>query len=242
MNVLAFGAHPDDVEYYCAGTLARYAQAGARVTICVVTDGRAHPHGDPEQIAALRKAEALASAGLIGAELNWLGLPDSALYPDLATRYRFMDAIRAADPDIIITHPPQDYHTDHIHTSQLTLEAVQMASVANHPSDYAPLSGKPIPVAFMAAEDGLNFIPEDYVDISAVWEVKRSMLLAHRTQYLPGPPYDASQVQEPLDGYAMFRTTRVIAEFYGLACQTTYAEGFRWWRAANRIVPGRFLP
>jgi LmbE family N-acetylglucosaminyl deacetylase len=242
MNVLAIGAHPDDIEYYCAGTLARYSQAGARVVICVVTDGRAHPVGEPEQIAALRKDEAQASAHLIHAELSWLGLPDGTLYPDLSTRYRFMDAIRAANPDIIITYPPEDYHADHVNTNRLTLEAVQMASVANHPSAYAPLPQKDIPVAFMAAEAGINFIPEDYVDISNVWELKRNMLRQHRTQYLPGPSYDASQVQEPLERYEMFHATRVMAEFYGLSCHVAYAEGFRWWRAANRMVPRRLLP
>jgi N-acetylglucosamine malate deacetylase 1 len=67
MNVLAIGAHPDDVDFCCGGTLIRLAQAGHRVVICVVTDGRAPPLGDPEQVAARRRQEAQRSAALAGA-------------------------------------------------------------------------------------------------------------------------------------------------------------------------------
>ena len=66
MNVLAIGAHPDDLEAFCGGTLARYAQNGDNVIMCVVTDGRGRPSGNPEQIVQIRKREAQASADIIG--------------------------------------------------------------------------------------------------------------------------------------------------------------------------------
>jgi len=67
MNILAFGAHGDDLEEFCGGTLALYARSGHHVVMCVVTDGRGRPQGDPAQITALRRDEAQASADVIGA-------------------------------------------------------------------------------------------------------------------------------------------------------------------------------
>ncbi|MEP7294165.1 MAG: PIG-L family deacetylase, partial [Chloroflexota bacterium] len=101
VNVLAFGAHGDDLEMFCGGTLARRAERGDRVFMCVVTDGRGRPKGDPDQIAAIRKKEAQASADVIGAELVWLGIPDGDLKVDDATRHLFIETIRRTEPDVI---------------------------------------------------------------------------------------------------------------------------------------------
>src|SRR5690348_10714125 len=108
MNILAIGAHGDDLEEFCGGTLALFSQAGHHVAMCVVTDGRGNPQGDPEQIAAIRKAEAQASADVIGAESVWLAVPDGDLHVDDDTRHLFIETIRTVKPDLIITHPPKD--------------------------------------------------------------------------------------------------------------------------------------
>lgn len=241
MNILAFGAHGDDLEEFCGGTLALYARSGHHVIMCVVTDGRGRPQGDPEQIAAIRKKEAQASADIIGAELVWMAVPDGELRVDDATRHQFIEVIRSAAPDIIITHPPNDYHPDHNATSFLTMDASQVARTTNYRSTLAPIR-KPVPVAFMDSELGIDFVPEDYVDISAVWQIKVDMLLQHRSQHMPGPRYDPDFVMPPDDQNHIVRASRVMSEFRGLACGVTYGEGFRWWRAANRIVPRRLLP
>ena len=241
MNVLAFGAHADDLEAFCGGTLALYARSGHKVVMCVVTDGRGRPQGDPAQIAALRKKEAQASADLIGAELDLLAVPDGELTVNDATRHLFIEAIRRAAPDVIITHSPDDYHPDHNATSQLTMDAAQVARTTNYRSALAPIR-KPVPVAFMDTEFGIDFVPEEYVDISAVWSVKQEMLLQHRSQHMPGPQYDPDFVMPPPEQNAIIRAARVTSEFRGLACGAGYGEGFRWWHAANRIVAKRMLP
>jgi LmbE family N-acetylglucosaminyl deacetylase len=241
MNVLAIGAHPDDIEALCAGTLALYAREGARVVMCIATDGRNHPTGEPDQVAALRRTEAQAAAEVIGAELVWLGMPDGALMVDLEKKAAMIEMILAAQPHIIFTHPPDDYHSDHEATSRLVTAAIQAAWAPPASSGLPPLR-RPVPVAFCATALGINFVPEDYVDISPVWETKMKMLLQHRSQYLPGPSYFPEDVQEPIDQYYVARLTRVMSEFYGLACGAAYAEAFRWWRAADRILPRRLLP
>ena len=122
-NVLAIGAHGDDLELFCGGTLARCAERGDNVFMCVVTDGRGRPQGDPDQIAAIRKAEAQASADVIGAELIWLGIPDGGLMFNEESRHLFIETIRRVKPDLIITHPADDYHPDHKTTSRLVMDA-----------------------------------------------------------------------------------------------------------------------
>jgi LmbE family N-acetylglucosaminyl deacetylase len=241
MNVLAIGAHGDDLEAFCGGTLALYRQAGHRVVMCVVTDGRGRPKGDPDQIAAIRKTEAQAAADLIGAELAWLAVPDGDLGVDEPTRHKLIELIRSVAPDVIITHPPNDYHPDHIATSHLVMDAAQISRTSNYRSNLPPIR-KPVPVAFMDTESGIGFEPEDYVDISTVWDIKVKMLLTHRSQHMPGPAYDPDFVLPPTDQNAIVRAARVMSAFRGLACYATYGEAFRWWRAANRIVARRLLP
>ena len=121
------------------------------------------------------------------------------------------------------------------------MDAAQVARTTNYRSALAPIR-KPVPVAFMDTEFGIDFVPEEYVDISAVWSVKQEMLLQHRSQHMPGPQYDPGFVMPPPDKNAIIRAARVISEFRGLACGAAYGEGFRWWHAANRIVAKRMLP
>ncbi len=89
---------------------------------------------------------------------------------------------------------------------------------------------------------GINFLPEEYVDISDVWDQKLQMVLSHHSQYLTGPDYDSVPLQEPLEQYSFARYTRILNEFYGQQCWCRYAEVFRWWRAADRLVTRRLLP
>jgi LmbE family N-acetylglucosaminyl deacetylase len=241
MNILAIGAHGDDLEEFCGGALALYAQAGQHVVMAVVTDGQGNPAGDPVQIAAVRKQEARSSAQLIGAELVWMALPDGNLTVNQETRHQFVEVIRAASPDVIITHPADDYHPDHVATHHLVLAAAQIARTSNYPSALPPVR-KPTSVAFMDAELGINFLPEEYVDISAVWEIKMQMLLQHRSQHVAAAVHDPDLVLPEATQLPLVRATRILSEFRGLACGARYAEGFRWWRAANRIVARRLLP
>jgi len=241
MNVLAIGAHGDDLEEFCGGTLALYARAGHQVVMAVATDGRGNPAGDPGQIAAVRQREAQASATLIGAQLAWLGLPDGGLQVNEAMRHAFIETIRAAAPDIIITHPADDYHPDHVATYHLVLAAAQIARTSNYLSTHPPVR-KPTAVAFMDAELGINFLPEEYVDISEVWDIKVQMLLQHRSQHVAAAAHDPDLLLPNAEQLPLVRPTRIMSEFRGLACGARYAEGFRWWRAANRIVPRRLLP
>lgn len=240
MRVLAIGAHGDDLEMFCGGTLARCTARGDQVWMCVVTDGRGRPQGDPAEVVRIRQAEAAQSAAVIGAQPVWMGLPDGGLWFDEPTRHQFIEVIRECQPDLIITHPPDDYHPDHKTTSRLVMDAAQIARTANYRSRFAPHRAV-VPVAFMEAERGIGFVPEEYVDISEVWPHKLAMLDCHRSQMMPGA-YDPTFVLPPSQDNLFHHYARALGQFRGLAVNCAYAEGFRFWQAANRLLTTRVLP
>ena len=128
--ILAFHAHPDDIEHLAAGALALLAKDGHRITIATATagEGGSTEHG-PEETARIREAEAAASAAIIGAAYRCVGLADLAVFNDDASRRRVTETVRLVAPDIVITASPADYHPDHEATSALVRDACFAASV-----------------------------------------------------------------------------------------------------------------
>ena len=240
MNVLAIGAHGDDIEVQCGGTLAKCAARGDNVFMCVVTDGRGRPRGNPDQIAEIRRGESQASAAVIGAELVWMGIPDGGLKLNDQFLHQFVEVIRETQPDVIITHPPEDYHPDHRYTNQLVLDAAQLARVRNYPSDLPP-HRVTLPIAFMDGVLGLSFIPEEWVDISEHFDQKAEMLSQHVSQMMPDT-YDPDFVLPPREENPFLRMIELQSGYRGLQCGVHYGEAFVWWKSLNRIVPYRVLP
>ena len=107
MNILAVGAHPDDVEINCAGTLAKYAAQGHKVFIASATDGGVGSAVmSREEIIRVRAKEAAASAAVINAEFIGLGYEDEMFFEDREARLKFIDLVRYCKADVIITHNP----------------------------------------------------------------------------------------------------------------------------------------
>lgn len=182
MNVLAIGAHPDDLEILCGGTLALYAEAGHRVTMAVATNGNVgHPTMARDEIAAMRHAEQQASADLIGAELVWMDFDDEWLFNDRPTRERFIDVIRGCEPDVVFAHSPTDYHPDHRAAGQLTVDA-RIPSAVRLVETTLPAAKKIPHVFLMDNVGGIDFVPELHVDVTAAMATKERMLLCHRSQ------------------------------------------------------------
>ena len=101
MNILFVGAHPDDIETFCGGTAALYAEQGHKVFFCVATNGNVGSSTLlKDKIAAVRHQEAKNAAGIIRAELIWLGFDDEFLIDSLETRHAFIEAFRLARPDV----------------------------------------------------------------------------------------------------------------------------------------------
>lgn len=111
MNILAIGCHPDDVEIACSGTLAKCVKRGDKVIVCHVSNGNlGHVIIPPDELAVIRKNEAKKAGSLAGIEVICADFEDLNIYDNnKEARERIIDVIRYANPDVIITHNPDDY-------------------------------------------------------------------------------------------------------------------------------------
>ena len=219
MTILAVGAHPDDIEFQCAGTLAKYAQSGEKVFIAISTNGEAGTSGGTkEETARTREQEARRSAAIIGAEMIWLGYPDEFLYETEDVRRRYIELVRQTRPDVVITHDPQeDYHPDHTTTGQLLWNTRVMAAATTIQTASPPWEKIP-DLYFMDTLAGIHFKPHDYVDITPVMDVKRRMISEHQSQI---------EFMKQRYGMTMVEFMEICASFRGLQAGVRYAECFR---------------
>src|SRR5260221_12616715 len=141
-RILAIHAHPDDIEFQCAGTLARLKQAGCQITVATMTAGDCgSAELAPAEISHVRRGESRAAAALLEAECLCLEFQDLGIVHDNDGRRRVTEAVRRARPDIVLTAPPVDYMSDHEMTSRLVRDACFGASVPN----YATCQWEPAP-------------------------------------------------------------------------------------------------
>lgn len=191
MRIVAIHAHPDDVEFQCAGTLALLADAGHHVTIVTMTPGDCGSrHLPPEEIAAIRREEARSAAALLGAAYECLEFRDLSIVIDNDAKRRVTEAIRRHRPDVVFTAPPADYMDDHEATSRLVRDACFNASCPNYatrqwdpakPTERIPYLYYVDPLEGRDAF-GQPVVPHFYVDISSVWDRKQQMLACHASQ------------------------------------------------------------
>ena len=190
-RILAIHAHPDDIEFQCAGTLALLRQRGHSVTIATMTPGDCgSAEMSAEEISAVRRAEAQRSAESIGAEYFCLEFRDLMFVFDNDTRRRVAEFLRQVQPDVILAAPPIDYMTDHEMTSELVRDASFSAPIPNYATGAdapAPALAKVPYLYYMDSVEGTdhygNRRPAGFlVDTSAVFETKRQMLACHESQ------------------------------------------------------------
>jgi len=184
-RALAIGAHPDDIEFGCGATLAKWATAGAEVTMCVCTDGSKGTwdrNADLGALVARRADEQRAAAAVLGATgVRFLGLVDGELRDDPATREALCRVIRETRPDVVITHDPwraHRLHPDHGQAGHLVVGAV----VAARDHHFFPGQGlEPHrPAHLLCFEPGRV----DHVEaVSGFVDTKVEALLAHRSQW-----------------------------------------------------------
>lgn len=133
-SVMAIAAHPDDIESWCGGTLARAVDAGAQVRLLLVTSGdkgSPDPDADPAQVATMRESEAREAARVLGlADVAFLRYRDGEVENVHQLRGELVAWIRAWRPDALFTHdpehplPPYLRHRDHVATGRAALDAV----------------------------------------------------------------------------------------------------------------------
>ena len=235
MNILAIGAHPDDIEMQCAGTLALYARQGHSVYMAIATNGNVgSPNLSRQEIAKVRRQEQEKSCAVIGADLIWMDFDDQWLFNDRTTRTVFIDAIRKANPDVMIVHGQGDYHPDHRISGQLAEDARIPATVRLVKTLLPDIPAIPH-LFFMDNPEGIGFEPEYYVDISKVMSMKREMVACHASQNA----WMSDVVGESFD---MVSSMEKQAKLRGGQAGTVFAEGFREIRSFPRMGSADLLP
>jgi LmbE family N-acetylglucosaminyl deacetylase len=193
-RALAIGAHPDDVEFGCGATLARWAQAGAHVELLVLTDGSKgswEPSADLAALITTRHEEQQAAARVLGVEcVHFLDAVDGELAADAARREQVCSVIRSARPDVILGHDPwKQYrlHPDHHHAGQLVIDGL----VAARDPHYFPAAGtahRPERLLLFEAQVVDHVEPVDLEGRAA----KVDALLCHRSQWRSTMGIDAT--------------------------------------------------
>jgi N-acetylglucosamine malate deacetylase 1 len=232
-RVLAVGAHPDDIEILCGGTLAKYAQQGVKVSMAVATDGAAgHMVIPPKELAEIRRREAEKSAKVIGADFYWLGFGDERIFEDLATRMVFVELIRKAKPDVIITHNPGDYHPDNKTVSRLMFDASFTSGLKNIETE-TPFHPGVQPLIYMDTVNGANFIPTEFVDVGESFALKQQMLRCFESQV---------KWLRDHDNVDFLFMVEVATRSRGYQCGVEFAEAFGSENVWPRSRPFRLLP
>lgn len=233
-TVLAIICHPDDMEIDCGGTLLKCKERGDRVVVCNLCNGSmGHMVIMPDELIAMRDRESKESCAIGGFEHIPGGFDDLEIYDgNKEARDKVVKIIREVNPDFIITHSPDDYMSDHVATSKLAFDASFAASVPHYSMDIKG-EAKVVPIYYMMPDGGINFTPDEYVDVTDYMDKKLEMLACHKSQVSWIKDHDNGDLVED---------ARVISRFYGMQCGVRYAEAFRLCRVALKQTTKRMLP
>lgn len=226
-RVLAIGAHPDDIEFGCGATLAKWAAAGAQAHLLVLTDGSKgtwDPGADLDALVAARRQEQRAAAERLGAAgVTHLDLVDGELTTGREERARVCEVVRRVRPDVILGHDPWKryrLHPDHRAAGFLTIDAL----VAARDPHFFPEQG----LAPHRPESLLLFEAQDVDHLERAGEhgeTKVAALLAHRSQWRStmGIDPDAADADAPRAEFV----ERVSGELARVGGEHGPAEGFK---------------
>ncbi|MFT5941787.1 MAG: LmbE family N-acetylglucosaminyl deacetylase [Sediminicola sp.] len=198
LNIIVFGAHPDDCDNKMGGTAALFAQMGHRVKFVSITNGDAgHYEKGGGNLAKIRRKEAQESAKRLGIEYTVLDNHDGELFPTIEVRHQVIREIRNWDADVVLTHRPVDYHPDHRYTGVLVQDAAYLVIVPNVTPDTPPLQKNPV---FLYLQDHFQkpneFKADIAVDITSVFDQKMDGLDAHTSQFYEWLPWTEGKLAE----------------------------------------------
>ena len=248
LNVIVFGAHPDDAELSSGGVGALWAANGHRVKFVAMTNGDiGHFSEAGGPLAQRRYKEVQECARILGVQTDVLDIHDGELVPDLETRKTVARKIREWQADIVMGHRPYDYHPDHRYTGVLLNDAAVVVAAPFFVPDTPPTQGNPIFLSYSDNfQDPKPFEPDLVVDIDASADKKWQCISAMPSQFgdkdswqgRTRPDVPASDTERPayLLKLAQGRTSAVadqyrqkLIELYGQerGSKVRYAEAFK---------------
>jgi LmbE family N-acetylglucosaminyl deacetylase len=198
LNIIVFGAHPDDCDIRAGGTAAKWIAAGHRVRFVSLTNGDAgHQSQGGGALGARRRAEAQEAGRRVGVDYVVLDNHDGELMPDLKVREQIIRLIRQWKADLVLGPRTNDYHPDHRYTGVLLQDAAFMVTVPNVAPDTPALRQNPV---FMYVEDSFQkpnpFSPDVAVSIDDTFSRKIDMIDAHVSQVYEWLPWLAGRLDQ----------------------------------------------
>lgn len=221
LDILAFGAHPDDVELGCAGALLASVAAGKKVGIIDLTKGELGTRGTT----SLRLKEAQLASQIIGSTIREnLGMPDGFFENNKENQFAIIETIRRFQPSIILCNAPEDRHPDHGKASQLIVDAAFLSGLIKIQTTHNGVAQSPWrPTQVFHYIQSRNLTPSFVVDISAFIDKKMESIVAHSSQF-----YDPNSLEPEtfISGNAFLDFVRGRAKELGHQIGVEYAEGF----------------
>ncbi|HJV49438.1 MAG TPA: bacillithiol biosynthesis deacetylase BshB1 [Geothrix sp.] len=210
LDILAVGAHPDDVEVHVGGLLALASDRGLKAAILDLTEGELGTRGSAET----RRAEALEAARILGVPRHQLGLPDGRFTEEESQRLPLMLQIRRLRPRVMILPAPDDRHPDHRRAHRLCLEAAFCAGLKNYPCEGSPW--RPEALAWVGGEN--PGAPDLLVDVSAVWERRMAAFDAFGSQFARDASQPVTRIAHPafrrgVEGRAMHWGSQLMCDW-----------------------------
>jgi LmbE family N-acetylglucosaminyl deacetylase len=224
---LAIGAHPDDVEFGCGATLAKWADKGCRIHHLVLTDGSKGtwaPDDDAADLVARRRAEQERAATILGGgPVEFLDYPDGELEAGMAQRRQVCRVIREVRPSIVLGHDPwrrYRLHPDHRNAGWLTTDGVVAARDPKFFEGLGPAPHRPAALLLWEPDE-----PNHVEEASAFVDRKIEALLAHQSQHLSTMAVDDSLDERQRAAFA--ERVRRQAAAHGALAGVAGGEAFR---------------
>ncbi|MBP6335346.1 MAG: bacillithiol biosynthesis deacetylase BshB1 [Bacteroidia bacterium] len=222
LDILAFGAHPDDVELACSGTLILHARSGLKTGIVDLTKGELGTRGTD----AIRLKEAAEASKVLGLAVREnLGLIDGFIQNDSLSRMKVVRAIRKYQPEIILCNAVTDRHPDHGHAAKLVSDSIFLAGLVKVvTTEESNISQKPWKTKFVYHYIQDNYIKPDFVlDVSSVWDERMKAIMCYSSQFF-NP--DSGEPETAISTKSFIEFLAARAREFGRQGRIEYAEGF----------------
>ncbi len=221
VQILAFGAHPDDVELSCSGTLLKHRAMGYTIGIVDLTEGELGTRGTPE----LRKAEAERASKILGLSARWnLGLPDGFFQNDRESQLKLIEAIRFFQPDVVLANAPSDRHPDHGRAAQLVKDACfysGLSKIVTHHQGELQTPWRPLHVFHYIQDRHLT--PDFIVDVTEFHDQKLASIKAFSSQFYD-PESEEPETPISSKDFLLHKISR--DRDFGRIIQVPVGEGF----------------
>ena len=218
LDILAIGAHPDDVELFAGGTLAKMSALGHATGIVDLTRGELGTRGTP----AMRAREARAAAAILQVKVREnLRLTDGDITATPAARLKLIRVLRKYRPHIVMTHYWDDPHPDHVHASHLVAEAVHHSGLAK--INTGQERHRPSVILYFKLPFGMA--PSFVVDVSDYIEQRNAAIAAHQSQLFDP---NGKGLETILSRPDFFTHIENIHSFYGTMIGKRQGEAFHY--------------